>query len=248
MFRFATTLPSAVIALCLLGVATAAAPTSGIDAQIVASGTSEVLIPATRASFSVEIANTASSAAAASAESARITKAVSGALEAAGLSRKEIAEARLAVGPRWVWEESSHREKKTGYEATSTIRIETEQLDKIGQYMDSALNAGATTISDVRFSAKDVSGARRQALSEAVAQARSDAEAIAHAGGGSLGQLTLITTEPNRSEPGVGIQEVVVTANRRDREAVSTSIVPSQIRVTATVVARWKFDPGGTAH
>ena len=237
---------SVVLALCLLSGAAVGADSSE-GTQIITSGSSEVLVPATQASFSVEVTNTASTAAAASAESARIERAVARALEGAGLGRKEVADTRLTVGPRWVWDEATKRERKTGYEATIGIKIETEQLERIGQFMDAALNAGATGVSDVRFSAKDTGDARRRALTEAVDQARGDAATVARAGGGTLGQIVLITTEPSRG-PGVELEEIVVTGKRRDKEAVSTSIVPSQIRVTARVVVRWKFVPAATTQ
>jgi uncharacterized protein len=233
----------AIAAVCVgFGAATGAAAQDGsAEPQVVASGMGEVVIPATKASFEVQVTSLAVSAAAASAESARIAKAVSGALQAARLTREEIAQSGLTVSPRWEYDQAAHRDKRIGYQATTTTRIETEHLDRLGTYIDAALNAGATEISDITFSAKDTDETRHRALTQAVARARADAEAMARAGGGTLGQLVLLTTEQQNVPLGVGFQEVSVTAARAAR--VPTSIIPSQIEVTARIIGRWRFVP-----
>ncbi len=227
--------------------ATAQDDDPALEPQIVASGTAEVVIPATRASLSVEITSRAATAAAASAESARLSRAVSGALQSAGLSREEIAESRLFVGPRWEYDRAAQRQKRTGYEATTTVQIETQHLDRLGSYIDAALNAGATGISDITFSAKDSEEARRRALTEAVSRARTDAETIARAGGGMLGSLLLLTTEPQSVPRPFGQAVVSAAAIASVPQSIGTELVPSQIKVTAEVIGRWKFVPGAAS-
>jgi uncharacterized protein len=216
--------------------------------QVVASGTSEVTIAATTATFSIDINSLAASAAAASDESTRISRAVSNALRTAGLSHDEIAQTQLTVSPRWEYDEATHKQKRTGYEAATMIQLETDRLDRVGTYMDAALTAGATGISAISFSAKDAHEARRRALAQAVLQARADAEAIARAGGGTLGQLLLLTAEPQNGPRGVEFSALSVTAARSIGGAERPNIVPSEIKVAATVVGHWRFVPSGSAH
>ena len=109
--------------------------------------------------------------------------------------------------------------------------------------MDAALGAGATGVSTVSFSAKNSDEARRRALAHAVSQARADAETVARAGGGSLGQLLLLTTEPQNPPRGVEIPFAAV-ASRSISEGERTNIIPNQIKVTATVVGHWRFVAG----
>jgi uncharacterized protein len=239
----------AVLSLMALAAAGAAAQDDhSLEPQVVTSGNSEVSIVATKASFSIEVTSLAASAAGASTQSARISKAVSSALQAARLTHDEIAQSRLTVSPRWEYDQAARREKRTGYEATTTIQIETEHLDRLGAYIDAALDAGATGISDIAFSAKDSDEARHRALSEAAARARADAEALARAGGGTLGPLLLLTTQPQNLPRPVGLEMTPVAAFRRTAETPSTSIIPSKISVTATVVGRWRFVPNSAAR
>jgi uncharacterized protein len=240
----------AALAVAVLGLMGAAAATRSsaqgdphaLEPQVVASGSAEVLIPATKASFSIEITSLAPTAAAAGAESARRAKAVSSALQAAGLSRDEMTESRLTVSPRWEYDQATRKERRTGYQATTTIEIGTEHMDRLGSYIDAALNGGATGISDITFSAKDSDEARHRALAEAVARARADAEAMARAGGGALGELLLLTTQPMNNPRPVPL-EMAAGAFRRSPEASETSIIPSRITVTAEVTGRWRFAP-----
>jgi uncharacterized protein len=215
-----------------------------LQPEVVTSGTADVTIAASTASFSVDISSLAASAATASAESTRISKAVSNALRAAGLSHEEIAQSQFTVAPRWEYDQATRKQKRTGYEATTVIELETDRLDRLGTYMDAALSAGATTISAISFSAKDTNEARRRALARAVAQARADAETIARAGGGTLGQLLLLTTEPESSPRAVEINAPLVAMAPSMAGAERPNIIPSQIKVTATVVGRWKLVAG----
>jgi len=229
---------------CLIAAAAGSAAESDSDAkesQIVTSGTADVTIPATTASFSVAISDRAATAAQASSESTRTAREVSRALKSAGLGDGEIEASRIAVGPVWAYDEKSRQQKRVGYEATSTIEIKTERLDRLGAYIDAALSAGATQVSDIAFSAKDVDEARRRALGEAVARARSDANVIARAGGGALGRLLLLTTEPTAQPRGIGFEEVAVAGVPRSGAALRPDIVPRKISVTARVVGHWAF-------
>lgn len=221
----------------------AAAPNDrSLEPQVIASGTAEVTIPATTATFSVDIDSIGASAATASAESTRASKSVSNALRAAGLSHEEIAQSQLTVAPRWEYDETTRKQKLTGYEATTMIQLATDRLDRLGAYMDAALSAGATGISSIAFSAKESDDARRRALAQAVSQAKADAETIARAGGGTLGELWLLTSEPQGGPRPVEFSPLAMSV-ARNAGAERPNIVPSEIKVTATVMGHWRFVP-----
>lgn len=211
--------------------------------QVVTSGLGEVEIPATLAEFSIGIVTSAATAAPASEENARISKAVLEALKSAGLKREEIVASQLYVNPRWDWDEKSHRQKRSAFAATNTLRIKTENIAEVGNWIDAALSAGATNVAQAEFSAKDLDAARHEALARAVASARSDAEAIAKAAGGGLGEILLLSTEQASEMPAGPMNGIALAASLRAPAPVSTEVVPSQIRVSAQVTARWRFVP-----
>ncbi len=207
--------------------------------EIVASGMGEVSADPTKAVFAIEIKTLAPTAAAASAENARLSRAVMDALRAASVRSEELEGTQQSVGANWRFDESSRRQKRTAYQAINSIRLQTEQLEKVAVYIDAALSAGATGVTTATYFSKDSQAMRRQALTEAVAAARRDAEAMAQAGGGHLGDLELVTTEQPES----------VFSERMDRmfkKSVAedgTEIVAPKITVTARVIARWRFSP-----
>ena len=216
-------------------------PQNAAGPQIIVSGNAEVLVPPAKAAFSVGILTSAPSAATAGEDNARISKGVLAALERAGLKHEEITGTRLGVRPRWEYDDKGRHPKRSAFEANNTIQIVTDNLTQIGNFIDAALSAGATDASDITFSAKDIDEARRRALGQAVVAARTDAEAMARAAAGTLGDLLLLSTERTNETPGVDLEEIVVTGARRAREPVSTDVIPSQIKVTARVIARWRF-------
>jgi hypothetical protein len=211
--------------------------------EIVASGSAQVSVPPAKASFTVEVKTSAASAGAASAENVRLSKLVMEALHSANIRSNELSSSKLSVGPNWDYDDSGHRQKRA-YQALNSIQIVTEQLEKVATYIDVALSAGATGVTEAVYSERDPASTRREALSEAVAAARRDAETMAQAGGGRLGELELLTTEQSES----------VLAERMDRmfkksvAVEGTNLVAPQITVTATVLARWQFLIGASAR
>ena len=111
--------------------------------EIVASGMGEVSAAPTKAAFAIEIKTLAATAAAASAENARLSRAVMDALRAASLRSDEIVGTQLSVGANWSFDESSRRQKRTAYQAINSIQLQTEQLDKVAVYIDVALSVNA---------------------------------------------------------------------------------------------------------
>src|SRR6185312_3797945 len=82
----------------------------------------------------------------------------------------------------------------TGYIVTNTVRADVRRLDDVAKVIDAALAKGANEISSLEFYSSKSDSARRAALGTAVANARQDAEALARAAGGSLGQIVEIST------------------------------------------------------
>ncbi len=234
-----------ILAAGMVGFCVAAEPAvPGSPAQIIVSGHSEVSLPPTTAAFSIGINTRGQSAAAASENNARLSKDVLATLERVGLTRSEIKGSHLSVNRRWEYGSNGQRAKSFSFEATNTIEIQMHQLATVGELIDEALSAGATSASDVTFSADHIDEARHQALAQAVAAAFGDAQALARAGGGMLGELLLLSTERTGETFNGGVQEVVVTAARAMQAApppVPTQILPNAITVTANVIGRWRF-------
>lgn len=208
--------------------------------HISASGTATVSIPPDEADFSIGIVTDGASGAAAGADNARLTNAVLERLRRAGLPSAAIRSSQLAVYPRWVYDEATHRQRRTGFEATHTIDVETTALSRLGEFLDAALAAGATSVSPVAFSASDHAAAREKALAQAVANALADARTAAHAAGGTLGALLELSTQPQPA-PRMPMARNFIAAAAMPSPVVPTQVTPEAIRVEASVSASWRF-------
>jgi uncharacterized protein YggE len=113
----------------------------------------------------------------------------------------------------------------TGYAASNSVSA-TIGVGRAGALIDAAAEAGANQISGPGLSSSDVERLYREALADAVAEARQHAEVLARAAGRTLGDIASISEG--------GPQEVPVYRAAADA-AASTPIVPGQQETTAQV-------------
>jgi uncharacterized protein len=88
------------------------------------------------------------------------------------------------------------RRTPRGYVARNGIEVRLDAVERVGVLLDAMVDAGATTVSGVRFDLKDRAGAEREALRLAVMDARARADAIASGAGRSVDRVLRITDTP----------------------------------------------------
>lgn len=217
-------------------VAVAQNPLSG-PPQVVTTGSGEVQLSPDRATVVVGVQSRATTVALATADNARRQRAIIDTLRALGLASDQITTANFNVSPEMQYP-PNQSPKVIGYVVTNTVRASLRRVEDVGRTIDAALAKSANEVSGVEFTSSRADSARRVAIAEAVAHARADAEAMAKAAGGSLGQLLELVS---------GIEPIrpFETTMARARVAASapTPIEPGQLTVTANVTARWAFVP-----
>lgn len=209
--------------------------------QVVATGHGESKVMSDRATILIAVETRAKTAAEAGQANARKLRAVQDTLIKLGVLRDQIATVHYSVSPDWRYEERT--QKLVGYVASNMLRIQIRKLETIGQLIDASLAAGATNINSVEFTASTLDSARRAAIAAAVVQARADAETMAKAAGGTLGQLLEITTQDMGPRP-MQMMEMRTMATAKQAQDVETPITPGEQTVMATVFARWQFVAG----
>ncbi len=83
--------------------------------------------------------------------------------------------------------------KLTGYMLSNAVAVTIRDLDKIGDAIDDALAAGATTLDGVTFRLEDPAKAEQQAREQAIAQAKSKAETLASGAGVRITSVSSIS-------------------------------------------------------
>ena len=199
--------------------------------EIVASGTGTVTLTPDYAVIHVSVVTRDDLAAAAGQQNARTTNAVRAALKSLlGVPDDSLPTVSYSVDTQY------DRGRPSGYQATSTLQVRTS-LARVGPVIDAALGAGATNISQLSFESTKREAARLEALTRAVQRARREAEAIARASGGHLGELLSATTTGALA---FAAPEMAAAAMRAD---VATPITAPPLEVTATVTVHWAFVP-----
>jgi uncharacterized protein len=212
--------------------------------EIVAGGEGIRTVPADRASLTVSVETRGPTPSWAGALNATRNTAIRDAIAAVGVPRDDITTAGY-MAYRIRREHEPFMRGDTGFVAQNTVRVtirRPEQLRLLGRVIDTALAAGATHIMGVRFEARRTDEAKREALADAVADARSKAEVIARAAGGSLGELLEVSTQAR----GIGLRgEFDFSAGGTSARAEMTPVTSGEIEVRQYVTARWRFVAGG---
>jgi uncharacterized protein len=168
-------------------------------------------------SFGVETrGETARAAIAANADAARR---VINALRQAGA--RELATQYVSVYPV-----SGESGTITGYSASNSVSAVSD-VDDAAALIDAAAGAGANQISGPGLSSRNAEELYRQALAEAVDQARERAQVLAKAAGRGVGEISAIV-EGSGPSP-------LPYAERAAMDAAATPIVPGQQETSATV-------------
>lgn len=237
---------SALIALCIAWTAALAQgpepSPSPRQPEITANGRGEVRLAPTYAAVIVNIASRAITAVEAAAQNGQKVAALIKALRGSGLSEKDITTAGYNLQQDYDYR-ADRRPEPSGFTANTSIRAEVRRLESLGRVIDAAIAAGATGISGVQYFASNTDEARRSAMAEAVREARTDADVLARAAGGSLGRLIALNSagvnQPFPRELGMAGGNVAVRG-----VGAPTNMVPGELTVVAMVSGRWEFVPG----
>jgi uncharacterized protein YggE len=205
--------------------------------QVVATGYGEVTLDPDEATVVLALETRAATAAAAASQNAARVAAVRAALVRAGVPADSITTSGYSVDRNVEYLPAGSR--VSGSVAINSMRVKTHRLAAVGGIIDAALAAGVTRIDGVHFGSSAAGRARREALAAAVAEARLDAEAMAHAAGGSLGQVLEISSSVTPTpQPSNGIDGALIQIRGAN---ANTALTPADIRVSAAAQARWAF-------
>ena len=82
-----------------------------------------------------------------------------------------------------IYDYREETEMLTAYNASSTLAIKVEDIEKAGMVIDEAFAAGANTLNGISFSAENTEEAQAESLKKAVENAKAKAEILCSASG-----------------------------------------------------------------
>ena len=227
-----------ILSIAVLASASGAQQAPQRYSEITTGGRGEVRVTPDKAVLVLIVENRAPTASDAAAQTARGVTSTIAALKAAGVAINQITNGGYTVTQDYEIDKNTRKPK--GFIARNAIRVDVPEITNVGRLIDTGLASGATQITPIQFSGPNMPNARRTALGLAVAEAKRDAEALATAAGGTLGQLISLSTNPAPIGYPQGYETVMVTASGM---APSTVIAPNDIVVSGIVTAKWEFLP-----
>ncbi len=131
---------------------------------------------------------------------------------------------------------ANNRQTLRGYVARNRVEVRVDEFAKLGELLDVAVGAGATSIGGIRFDVKDRAETEQTALQRAIADARSQADTAAKAAG--LKVERIIRIEVNR-EAGAPPPRPMMATREAGFAGAAPPISPGEleIRVSVTMTA-----------
>jgi uncharacterized protein YggE len=119
------------------------------------------------------------------------------ALKAQGIDAKDLQTSTVSLDPRF----DDQGISIVGYTASNSVSATVRDITATGPVIDAAVAAGANTISGPTLTRDDTDKLYRDALEEAVAQARLKATALARASGKTLGDIRSVSEGTDEAAP-----------------------------------------------
>jgi uncharacterized protein YggE len=167
------------------------APTTAAGKTITVTGTGSVETVPDRASFSFTVRTNAETAKDALAKNGTAADAVAAALKGA-----KVQTSNVSLDQR----SDQNGNPIAGYTATTTVTADAP-LSSAGSLIDAAVAAGATSFSGPSFSSSDLDALYRDALKDAVADAKAKAASVASASGLTLGDVQTVVEGSQAAVP-----------------------------------------------
>jgi uncharacterized protein YggE len=193
---------------------------------ITVTGTGKVTSVPNQASFDFTVETRADTAKAAMAKNATAAAAVIAAVKGTGVPAADIKTSQVFLSPQT----NPNGTEIVGYAASNTISVKTT-IAKAGGLVDAAVGAGADGVSGPALSRSDEDALYQDALKDAVANAKSKAEALASAGGITLGDVQAIV-EGSQSSPPIAFAT-------KAADSASVPIEPGTQTTEATVTVTY---------
>ncbi|MDD5018371.1 MAG: SIMPL domain-containing protein [Eubacteriales bacterium] len=169
-------------------------------------------------------------------DNTELMNAVFAALQAAGLSEDDMRTINYSAYPYYDYSDGNGEIYM--YEVTNMVELTVADIDKVGEYIDVAIENGANRTNSIEFSLLDETAHYNDALTDAMEKARSKADTIAAAGGYTI-IGTLEVTENASYNGGYYAYEA---AAMEDSYSGTTPITTDELEVTASITIVYEIE------
>lgn len=209
------------------------------ESTLEVSGRGEVEVAPDRARISFAVETEGASAREAGEANARLMDRVLAAVRETGAEGLRTETSGYSLRPRYRQGEDQAREI-SGYTASNALQVITDDVERVGALVDTALEAGANRVAGLFFEIRDTEPHRRDALRQAVDRARGEAQVMAEALGVRLGDPVRVQGGAERPPPQ---PFQAARAEMAMADAPSTPVEAGLQTVSASVTITYRLHP-----
>ncbi len=198
--------------------------------RISVTGSGRVVLTPDTADVRLGVTATAKTVKAARANAAAAMTAVIASLRTLGIADRDIKTTTLSLQPTYDYSSGTTPPRVTGYNLTNAVAVTIRDLGKLGDAIDGALAAGATSLDGVTFRVADQSAAETQARQAAMAEAAATAKTLADAahvsitGVASISETVAPIPYPVQYNAAAGVAKDVATPVMTGTTEVSVTV------------------------
>ena len=210
--------------------------------SITVCGTAQIAVAPDRACAHLSIAHVARTSSLALDVIHGRSRQLAGLLIELGYARVDWVAQGAAVSEEWEWKRETHT--KVGYRATSGVIVRINDVARIDQLLNRAVEEIPAVVQGLRWSVSESNPARRAVLAAAATDAMYRADAYADALGPQRGAVQVVSDIPftTTSEPQqLELPPAEVAA--ADRSGTPSIINPGEIELSARVYVRFAAAP-----
>ena len=153
---------------------------------------------------------------------------------------KFVDSTRLQVQPDYRWDEKSSSQVLLGYVVSRQVDVELHDLDRLGTLLEKSVSAGVNQVGGARLDSSRRKELERAALTQAVDDARLNADALARAAGAKLGPVQSLSASGAMPVPMYAERAMSVAAAPM-ADAAEKSYQSSEMKFTASVSAQFEL-------
>lgn len=202
--------------------------------RVMTTGDSTVQAQPDTAIVAISVVTQNKSALEAQQENATRTDAVIRAVKAAAGANAEVKTSGYNVQPQRIYREGQ-QPTITGYEVRNSVTVTLSELNKVGNVLDAAAQAGSNEVAGIMFTLRQDRQARDRALNEATREAMSKAQVIAQALSGRVVRIVEVQEEGFFIRPPVPYADFAMARTQAGVGQVQTPIEIGTLDITSRV-------------
>lgn len=155
-----------------------------------------------------------------------------------GIPENKIRTSGLTIQPEYRWDEKTNQQVFTGYFVQRQLQVEVTDLNKLGDVIEGAIDAGVNEVSPPALDSSKAKELNRDALAAATADAKANAERVASSLGVKLGAVRTVVANGAMPRPPMPMQEMRLQTMAMDSAGkAAANYVPGEISFEGRVEA-----------